>query len=427
MRKYLTTTALLLTLSVAVFAQDDFISLDKQSYDCYMRGDYKNLKKVGNELLAKGIDYYYLRMRLGILAYNNQRYPSAVRHFKRALDLSLMDTISREYIYFSYLFSGRDADANLYLESIPWDKRNSTLQSIAKPGLVDLFAGGSITAYNGTSYIPSIVSNQYYEDVKDGLGFSAGLASYFSSHLKADFVYSRYQKSGTVYSSQSPAGRNLDFVQNQVYAKLTEYLFPGWAISGFGHLALYSDGRSVSQQGNGRSSKQTKTEYIGGVGLSKSGWKVRVGANVSFSNFSGSSQTRGEGYLTYLPFGNLNLYLTSGGMYQTDKHWGNSYQVNQEVGFKVFKFLWMELGVVGGDAFLYARNQGLAMNNSFQVPATTAYSNLIVLLGKHVSVNLSPYYSENNLYLWNFDTYSKTNRQAVNAFGCSFKLTYKIR
>jgi len=83
--------------------------------------------------------------------------------------------------------------------------------------------------------------------------------------------------------------------------------------------------------------------------------------------------------------------------------------------------------VVGGNAFLYARNQGLTMNNSFQMPVTTAYGNIIVLLGKHVSVNLSSYYIENNLYLWNFDTYSKTNRQAVDAFGCSFKLTYKIR
>jgi len=427
MRKYLITTALLLAISVVAFAQDNFVTLDKQSYDCYLRGDYKNLKKVGNNLLDQGIDYYFLRMRLGILAYNNQYYPSAVSHFKRALDLSLMDTVSREYIYYSYLFSGRGADANLYLESIPMDKRSSALQSIAKPGLVNLFVGSSYNTYNGTGYVPSILSNQYYEDVKNGLGFSAGVASYFSSHLKADFVYSRYQKGGTVYSSQSPTGRNLDFVQNQAYFKLTEYLFPGWAISGFGHLAFYSDGNSVSQQGNGRSSTQTKMEYLGGVGLSKSGWKVRGGANVSYSNFSSSSQTRGEGYLIYLPFGNLNLYLTSGGMYQADKHWGNSYQVNQEVGFKVFKFLWMELGVVGGNAFLYARNQGLTMNNSFQMPVTTAYGNIIVLLGKHVSVNLSSYYIENNLYLWNFDTYSKTNRQAVDAFGCSFKLTYKIR
>lgn len=118
---------MVLAFSANLSAQTDFNTLDKKSYDYYIKGDYKNLKKTADSMFSQGIDYYYLRMRLGILAYNKQQYSDALRHFTKALEFNSSDTISREYIYSSYLFSGRKADANLYLESIPRDNKNITL------------------------------------------------------------------------------------------------------------------------------------------------------------------------------------------------------------------------------------------------------------------------------------------------------------
>lgn len=417
--------ASLLAVSTNLFAQSDFVTLDKQTYDYYLKGDYKNLKKTGEEILSRGIDYYFLRMRLGILAYNNQRYSSAVRHFRRVIDFYALDSISKEYIYYSYLFAGRSSDATLYLQSIPYSERNKTLRSIKWQGLTNVYVS-YYTATSDTVYYST--NSLYFESVKNSRSINAGFETYFSSTLKGHFEYSNFNKTGLAYSSTSSTGSNLDFTQNQIYAKLTRMAFPGWEFSGFGNIVLSSDKDTKTTQGNRRSSSiQLKSEYVGGVGIVKNGWKVRLGANISFSNFSGSNQLRGEGYLTYLPFGNLNLYSTSGGMYQSDKNWGSTYQMNQEIGFKAFKFLWIESGVIKGNSFLYARSQGLSVNNSYLIPATSFYGNLIFIIGQHFNITASAYFSKNETYSWDLTSHTRTDLQLLNSSGGKITLTYKIK
>jgi hypothetical protein len=422
MRIILTITVLLLAFSANLFAQKDFRTLDQLTYDYYIKGDYKNLKKTADSMFSKGIDYYYLRMRLGIIAYNNQLYSTALKHFPRALEFNSLDTISREYIYYSYLFSGRKADANLYLESLPVAKKNHILKSVDKPGLSVIYAGSSVAGYDVITYETNYL---YYEAVKNSLSINAGFESYFFNRFKGAFTYTNFQKTGTVYSVSDSSGRALNFTQNQVYAKLTGYVFPGWEFSGFGHIAFFPEALPQAPSGNISLTKLTRTEYLGGLGISKNGWKIRTGANLSFSNFSYSNQIRGEVYLTWLPFGNLNLYLTSGWMVQTDKNWGGTYQINGEIGLKVFKVLWLESGIVKGNSFLYSRNQGYLLNNSFQIPATTIYSNIIILPGKKFNITLTPFYCKNQIYSWDLNSYFRTNKLTINSFGCSIKLNYK--
>lgn len=422
MRYLLIITVILIALPAGLFAQNDFATLDKQTYGYYLKGDYRNLKVAGDKMLSSGIDYYYLRMRMGILAFNNHRYSSSFKHFTKAIQFNSWDTISREYIYYSYLYSGRKIDASLYLETIPWDKRNNTLRSIEKNVLQEAYLTVSLVNYDVKHYATRV---DYYEALENSLITNLGFESLFSPNSKGTFVYTNVRKNGLKYSSTDPTGINLDYSQNQLYFRFTALKFPGWEFSGFGHVAFYSAGSSQSQRGGRSFAKQFKSELLGGLGVKKSGWKLRVGVNASFSNFGGSSQVRGDGFLTYLPFGNLDFYLTSGGMYQVDKNWGRTYQLNQELGVKLSKFFWLESGIVTGNAFLYARNQGLLLNNSFQVPVTTVYGNFIFLLGKKFSITLSPQYNVNHIYTWdlnNFDRYDKLN---LNSFGGSIKLTFK--
>lgn len=422
MRTLLIITALLLVFSANMFAQRDFVTLDKQSYDYYLNGDYRNLKKTADTLFSQGIDYYYLRMRLGVLAYNNQLYFNALTHFSKALEFNSLDTVSMEYIYFSYLFSGRDADAKLYLKSIPSENRNSMLSSLVKRGSSVYFAGSTVSGSDVTLYE---TNSLYYESVKSSLGFYAGFESFLSDNVKGSLVYTNYRKTGTVYSGITPSGTDLDFTQNQVYANLTGYFLKGWGFSVFGQAAFYPDIFVQRPIGTIPLSYPTTAVYLGGAGLIKTGWKIRAGTNISFSNLSGSNQARGEAWVTYLPFANLNLYFTSGGMLQTDNIWGETYQINQELGFKVNKFIWFESGIVKGNSYLYARNEGYLLNNSFQIPLTTIYSNITFLAGDHFSIKISPFFNENAVYSWDMNTYTRTDKISVNSFGGTIKLTYK--
>jgi hypothetical protein len=423
MRIILVTAILFIALSAELYSQNDFRTLDLKTYEYYLRGDYRNLRKTSDSILIKGMDYYYLRMRLGVLAYNKQLYPKAAEDLKRAVVFNSLDTVSREYIYNSYVFAGRKADARLYLASVPSDKRNQSLRSSSKPFSSEFYISSSVTSNDQVLYETNSLN---YEAVKSSTGISAGVETYFSNSLRGTLTYTNFHKTGTTYSPTNTTGTNLNFYQNQVYAKLTKSVFPGWDLSGFFHMAFYNETLTLGMPGNRFSSQRLVSEYIGGIGLSKSWWKLHTMANLSFSNLGNSSQIRGESYLTWLPNGNLNLYLTSGWMGQTDTNWGGTYQLSQEIGFKVHSLLWIEAGAVSGTSFLYARNQGSILNNSFQVPALTIYSDLIVLPGKHFKFIITPYYIKNQVYSWDYSSFTRTSKLDINSFGGSVKLIYKF-
>lgn len=425
MRILLTLVILLIALSENLSAQNDFFTLDKQIKDSYSNGDFKNLKKAADLFLSQGIDYYYLRFRLGMVAYNKQLYSTASENLKKAIEFSSLDTISRECIYYSYLLSGRKADANLYLKSLSDDKKNSAIKSLETPGLSPaVYIGSSVASYNATLYE---IHKLYYEAVKSSLGISTEIESYFLDRFRGTISYTSFHKSETVYSAADTLGRALNFTQNQIYAKLDGYIFPGWEFSVFDHSAFYNDLIVQGPPENRRTINLSKTEYNFGVGISKNGWKIRTGANISFSNFTNSNQVRGEGYLTYLPYSNLNLYLTTGAMYQTDNIWGGTYQINEEIGLRVCKFLWLEAGIIQGNSFLYARNQGSFMNNSLQIPATTIYGNFIILTGNHLIFTMTPFFAHNDIYSWNLNDYTRTDKLTSNSSGISIKITYKFK
>lgn len=413
----------LFVFSEGLFAQTNLTTFDERTYDMYLKGDYKNLKITVDTMLSIGIDYYYLRMRIGILSFNRQHYSSAYQHFHKAGELNTNDSISREYIYRSYLFSGRYADASLYLKSLHDINKMRNLKQQSHSFFSNVFAGTNLTGYE---MILPYTNSFFYEAVKRSVSINTGFDINFSDRLKGTIAYSNFHKTGTYYSSTNSSGSDLDFSQDQFYLDLSTYIFPGWMISAFSHMAFYSD---ISLEESNISSVGIKkySEYLFGAGVNNSGWKIRTGANISFSNFAGSSQLRGESYITWLPFSNLNFYTTTGGMCQYDKDWGNTYQFNQEVGFKVLKFLWMEQGIIIGDSFLYGRSGGYFINNSFHIPALTVYNNIIVLTGRDIKFTVTPVFTKYDDYSWDMDSHSRSSKTTVNSFGCSLKITYKSK
>jgi len=420
MRTILIIFTLTLTTTL-VFAQNDFKELDLKSHDFFEKGDYKNLKKTTDLMLSSGMDYYFLRLRMGITAFRAGHYPVAVDNLSMAIKFSSLDTISRDYIYLSYLLSGRKGDADLYLLSLPSQYRNSSLAALQNHVLTNVFGGGTVIGYDYLNYSKNKL---YYEAVKYCYSFNAGIEASFLNRYKGTFMYTNLKKTGMFYSAQDSLGRDLNFSQNQIYLKLSGNLFPGWEISGFAHFAFYTEIVPSPRPFRMVTTITRKTEYATGLGISKSYWKIRAGANFSLSNFENSNQIRGEGYLSFLPSGNLNLYFTSGGMFQNDTDWGNTFQVNEEVGFKLSRNTWLETGFITGNSFHYVRNEGSIMNNSFVIPSTTIYCNLILMHWKKITLNISPTYSRISNYSWNLSSLYRGYEVDLNSFGIVIKLIY---
>jgi hypothetical protein len=217
MRTLLVLYCLMIFSISEISAQNDFRTLDKKTYDLYKKGDYKNLKRTADTMLAGGMDYYYLRMRLGIMAFENHSYAVAVENFTKALKFNSLDTVSGTYIYYSFLLSGRMHDASLYLSSLSDDMRLNSLRNVKKSWLTNVYAGGGFAGYDYFTYNKNRL---YYEAIKSYTSLNTGLDASFLDRFKLSLMYTNFRKNGMFYSALDSTGTDLNFTQNQVYAKL---------------------------------------------------------------------------------------------------------------------------------------------------------------------------------------------------------------
>jgi len=121
MRRVILITVMFLFSGMLLHAQDKkgFAWYDKITYEAYLKGDWKEVITTGKEALREGIDYYYLRMRLGIACFSRKKYQQAIPHFRKALEYSKGDVVALRYLYYSYLYSGRDADRHALMHHMP--------------------------------------------------------------------------------------------------------------------------------------------------------------------------------------------------------------------------------------------------------------------------------------------------------------------
>ena len=112
---------ILLVLNIAVFSlfiqSQETISypiVNIETYNLYLKSDWSALIKTGKRALKNNIDFYYLQVRMGIAYYELKKYRKAIPYFENARKQNSDDELIKEYLYYSYLFSGRVDDARKF-------------------------------------------------------------------------------------------------------------------------------------------------------------------------------------------------------------------------------------------------------------------------------------------------------------------------
>ncbi len=91
--------------------------VEKQSYKLYLDKNWNELIKFGNKAIKNDFDYYYLRFRLGTAYFEQKKYLLASTQFQRALKFYSGDNLSKEYLYYCYIYTGRYDDARVLSKS----------------------------------------------------------------------------------------------------------------------------------------------------------------------------------------------------------------------------------------------------------------------------------------------------------------------
>jgi len=393
--------------------------VDAKTYELYLQGKWDNLINAGNKAIDSGIDFYFLRMRIGIAYYEKKNFMSAEGQFKQALVFSPKEPTALEYLYWSLVFSGRDKEAR----SLTSDMSQSLINKLGiKPDRLfsDVYAEGGLT-YN--SDFNTQIKNNFGNDTliygEKKLDKSIQYVSFniIINPLRRVTIFQGYNNiniSSTqkIVSIGNPSAEfGLNTKQNEYYLNAGYYAGAGFTVSGILHyLNVKIDDITAkvnTQNGNISYSPTTTTlnNYVGLLSLEKSINKFKFILGNSYSNLNNAKQIQNGLTVVYFPFGNLELYTVTDLILHSEKKEkgagksSNAYTsrglVKQKIGFKVIDKLWFEGFYFFGNGVNFHEDNAYVVFNSINTIKNRFGLNLLSPVSPKIQLSLRyQYYTE---------------------------------
>ena len=89
----------------------EFTTVENGTLKYFNSGQFDSLIIVGKAALKNKLDYFYLRYRMGYAYFNKNRFRQAAKQFEKARQFNSLDESTLLYLYYSYKYSGNEAEA----------------------------------------------------------------------------------------------------------------------------------------------------------------------------------------------------------------------------------------------------------------------------------------------------------------------------
>ena len=377
---------LILLFSISTSAQDkiSYPTVDKKTYEQYLNEDWKDLIKTGKEALKHDIDFYYLQVRMGIAFYELKKYPKAVRNFENALNENKKDMLIQEYLYFSYIFSGRYNDARVLAGTFNRELKAKLNISAEHPGISALYFETKHDINDDYLHFPEIGEIVSQNVVTDQSYYNISM-----EHLAGDKVsifhgYSNVGITNLVLNIEPvndvvlPSIYEEKISQNEYYFSLKAQIAKGTNLSGGFHylstkyFALDPNPVSAGRWGSSTSTLYSYREntFIGSLNVSKHFSILKITGGASVSNMNSNLQVQPELTLRLYPFGNSRFYSDSKAIYLMD--FENDTQTKepifrQSLGINFLKYSWFEPSITYGNIKNYTAYNAFVAHNDVDI------------------------------------------------------------
>jgi hypothetical protein len=383
--------------------------VDRETYAFYLNGEWKKLTELSRAAKKEGIDFFYLNTRTAIAYYNLGHYRKSIPIFEKALNELKGDTTLLEYLYYAYLFSGRDQDAVFLTRKFP----ESLAQRLgAHPKAVRKFFIESGVGNNRTfnridrmsrNRNSSVYDANYYP--KDQYYVTAGLSHDLGPGVRYTqaYTYIGINQAQHIRESGNTSNESMhSTVQNQYYGALDVNLGKGFHLVPSLHLlwGTYSY-NTLSYDANAAPFYDPVNEkfndYSLYLGLFKNFTYFSTGFSGSSANLLGIDCTQLNGQLAIYPLANLNFYLVSTLSFKQEKLASADYSdhnvvFHQKVGFKTGPF-WLEGYYTGGSMqFLSEVSNSVIWNTPYSIDSRWG-ANLIIPVHQNRLQLVFRYYS----------------------------------
>ncbi len=406
-----------------------FRQVDTETYRFYNEQKWDSLIYFGNRALTSDIDYFYLRVRLGIAYFEKKNYALATYHLEKALDYNSSDPATLEYLYYAYQYINRGEEARklsgkfttqleekikpqkrinkLVVETGPVFSNNTDQNALRKRGnnnnedftLQDLYddmfylqAGAGInlsrclSLYLGydrleTNKLKQIQSTETFISGVDGIVIGGVIYPhniYDSRQQSYESSYKLHQQ-GIYANAEWVVGHGF-LITPAVHYLVIDYTTLFAEINQEEYLAqVYDTTPTTHLVYNIHEADQHYENKVFALGITKNHKRCTFGVEGTWSDLNLKDQWQLSGSLYWYPQGNLNFYTGSRLTYATEE--GKSNLVfNQLAGFGIAKRIWIEGLVTVGEMRNFNENYGYVVYNSGDLTKFRAGANIIVPL-----------------------------------------------
>jgi len=427
----------LLFVNIYGYTQDTltFFTSDKLTYQQFTENKWEELIKTGKESIEQGIDYYYLRVRLGIAYYNQKNYHQSIYQLEKALKINSTEDYIKEYLYYSYLYSGRTKEAQKYcIKDNPKLPKNNIckdyfIQSIdfsisSQSNLNESELHVDDIAFDeGSQYIP--LQTNFY-----GFGLTHKITQWLSATHSIGRVNLTYLEL-TKYMDIATFNNNYKVQENLYYLSLLGRIAKNWYFNAGMHRIgnQYFVDQEVVRRGQATTETITvnDNDYVFFGSVHKQLPLFDLIASVSNSTLNNSKQWQEDFSLRYFPFGNLHVYLfgklsilqhTNDGMKKSEIIF------NPLLGLKIVDYLWLEGSYLQGDIYNYSSENRFVVYNGPEIIQNIAKLKFIVPIKAGLQLYIDNTYVIANSYT--ISTLVKTNKIQSNYYQLTGGLSWKL-
>jgi len=384
--------------------------VEQNSSRLYLDKNWTELINYGEKALADGYDYFYLRLRIGVAYYEQKKYKRAVRHFEKAVEFNSGDKLALEYLYFSYIFSGRNNEARALVSLFP-DRMRYLVQPPENKIVESIYCEGGIAAGNLYDIYKNIDINGTYNiygeaTINNKMQYwQVGLNHQFGNKFSIYHGYSNIK----IDLTRKISIRNIDTLDNYTLSQHDYYIsavqqFKHVSVSPALHLINVNYGMlNANRIKNSNKYIFTKEDttflnYASSITLLKNYGIYTYNLSAGYSQLNGLTQIQSGLALTYYPFKNAAIYGTSSLIYMNENY-TNRIIVMQKIGFKVIPKLWTEIGITYGNLQNYTENNAFVVFNTGDKILYKGWVSLVSPLFNHLEFSVRyDYFSRENTY-----------------------------
>jgi len=374
---------LMVLISLDVTAQTPLTTdwVDVKTYELWSKGHWDELIQLAEKSLDQGIDFYYLRYRLGIAWFQKKNYQKAVRHFKAAREMNSSDPVLDEYLYYSLAYSGWEYLADDFLANVPSSLQKSIGVQTSNP-IKQVYLAYSKESGAGTderNIVKGQSVNSGYQLLSQGHDLlNIGVEHKLDTKIWVHHSYNFIQKAAyrhIVSEDGRLSESDMTFYLNQYYLGLTYLAGTRWELGAGGQFVnlSYDDWVLSSTQGRvfSRMFRQSKNNYLGYIRskFSMPGWNL--GATSVIGDLGDQTHFQQDLHLELYPKGNTDLYSISTISYLDADLFSESGEpsmvFHQTIGLKMLHKTWIEGFLTVGSLKNFTQSLGSILYNDTDV------------------------------------------------------------